>query len=135
MSGSLDLTDTCTALCPLRWWNRLSLYWRNLISHSLNPQDGSSEAASEAFDARPRRDRDACSNAFDALESIAKVRFGMPAATFGQVLAHIRQNGRLNGQIIGVLEAVKHIAKTANFGHGMVDLVWGLRPPKLISRF
>jgi hypothetical protein len=78
------------------------------------------ENAREAFDARPRRDRDACSNVFDALESIAKVRFGMPAATFGQVLVNIRQNGLLNGQLIGVLEAVNTL-RNRNFGHGMVE--------------
>jgi hypothetical protein len=56
-------------------------------------------AAREAFDARPRRDRDCCSNAFDAMESVAKARFALPHATFGQVLTHIRQNGALNVQI------------------------------------
>jgi hypothetical protein len=76
-------------------------------------------AAREAFDARPRRDRDSCSNAFDALESIAKVRFGMPDAAFGQVLVHLRQNDLLNGQVLGILEAINTL-RNRNFGHGMV---------------
>jgi hypothetical protein len=77
-------------------------------------------AAREAFDARPRRDRDCCSNIFDAMESVAKARFALPNATFGQVLTHIRQNGALNVQILGVLDAINTL-RNRNFGHGMVD--------------
>jgi hypothetical protein len=63
-------------------------------------------AARDAFDDRPRRDRDACANVFDALESVAKERFAMPAATFGQVLTYMRQAQVLNEQVIAILEAV-----------------------------
>ena len=76
-------------------------------------------AARDAYDARPRRDRDACSNIFDALESVAKEKFGMPHATFGQVVAHIRQRQGLNEQIIGLLESINTL-RNRNFGHGMV---------------
>jgi hypothetical protein len=86
-------------------------------------------AAREAFDARPRRDRDSCSNAFDALESTAKVRFGLPDATFGQVLTHLRQNDLLNGQVLGVLEAINTL-RNRNFGHGMVA-PFPLRPEEV----
>jgi hypothetical protein len=76
-------------------------------------------AARDAYNARPRRDRDACSNIFDALESVAKEKFGMPHATFGQVVAHIRQRQGLNEQIIGLLES-SNTLRNRNFGHGMV---------------
>jgi hypothetical protein len=76
-------------------------------------------AARDAYDARPRRDRDACSNIFDAMESVAKEKFGMPHATFGQVVAHIRQTRGLNEQVIGLLEAINTL-RNRNFGHGMV---------------
>jgi hypothetical protein len=75
-------------------------------------------AARDAYDDRPRRDRDACSNAFDAMESVAKEKYGLPDATFGQVVAHIRQAQALNEQIIGVLEAINTL-RNKNFGHGM----------------
>ncbi|MCL6566746.1 MAG: hypothetical protein K6U09_10035 [Acidobacteriia bacterium] len=74
--------------------------------------------ARDAYDDRPRRDRDACANAFDAMESVAKEKYGLPNATFGQVVAHIRQGQALNEQIVGVLEALNTL-RNRNFGHGM----------------
>lgn len=76
-------------------------------------------AAREAYDARPRRDRDCCSNVFDAMESVAKARLEMPDATFGQVLTRLRRENLLNGEIVGVLEAVNTL-RNRHFGHGMV---------------
>jgi hypothetical protein len=58
-------------------------------------------AARDAYDARPRRDRDACSNVFDAMESVAKEKLNMPHATFGQVMVHSRQHQSFNEQICG----------------------------------
>lgn len=79
------------------------------------------KAARDAFDARPRRDRDACCNAFDAAESVAKVKLMMPDATFGQVIARVRQMGTLSEQIVGVLESINAL-RNRNFGHGMATL-------------
>ena len=75
-------------------------------------------AGRQAYDDRPRQDRDSCANIFDALESVAKEKFAMPHATFGQVVAHIRQTQSLNEQIVGVLEATNTL-RNRNFGHGM----------------
>jgi hypothetical protein len=76
-------------------------------------------AARDAYDDRPRRERDACTNVFDAMESVAKEKYGMPNATFGQVVAHLRQTQVLNEEIIGVLETINTL-RNRNFGHGMV---------------
>jgi hypothetical protein len=76
-------------------------------------------AASDAYDDRPRRDRDACTNVFDAMESVAKERYQRPRDTFGQVVAHVRQTQSLNEQIASVLEAVNTL-RNRNFGHGGV---------------
>lgn len=76
------------------------------------------KAARDAYDGRLRRDRDACSNAFDAAESVAKETFEMPHATFGQVVARLHETGAFNEQIIGVLEAINTL-RNRNFGHGM----------------
>lgn len=75
-------------------------------------------SARDAYDDRPRRDRDACANAFDALESVAKQKYTQPASTFGQVVRSLRQSGSLNPEVIGVLEAVNTL-RNRNFGHGM----------------
>ena len=42
-------------------------------------------AARDAFDDRPRPDRDACSNIFDAMESVAKEKYGLPNASLNQI--------------------------------------------------
>src|SRR5260370_77171 len=52
-------------------------------------------AARDAFDDRPRRERDACANAFDALES-------MPHETFGRVMANARQQGTIKPETIRI---------------------------------
>jgi len=75
-------------------------------------------AARDAYDDRPRRDRNSCSNIFDALESVAKEKYGMPNATFGQVVAHTRQSDSLNAQIVGLLGKLNDL-RNQTFGHGM----------------
>ena len=71
-----------------------------------------------AYDDRPRRDRDACANAFDAMEAVAKIVHVAPAATFHDMLGRIRRRRVLNEQIVGVLEAVNTL-RNRNFGHGV----------------
>ena len=75
-------------------------------------------AARDAFDDRPRRDRDACSNIFDSMESVAKEVFNMANATFGSVLTHVRQENALQGEVISVLDAINTL-RNRKFGHGM----------------
>lgn len=75
-------------------------------------------AARDAYDARPRRDRDACSNVFDALESVAKAKFRMPSRGFDDVLADARRRNVLNSQVREVLDRV-NVLRHQNFGHGM----------------
>jgi len=76
------------------------------------------KAGKEAFDARPRRDRDACSNVFDALESVAKEKYGMPNATYGQVVVGLRTNAIFNAEIIALLSGLNDL-RNRSFGHGM----------------
>lgn len=44
------------------------------------------DSARDAYDDRPRRDRDACSNMFDAMESVAKEIYKKPNATLERLL-------------------------------------------------
>jgi hypothetical protein len=75
-------------------------------------------AGRDAFDARPRRDRDACSNVFDALESVAKEKYAMPNATYGQVVARLRADANFNADIVALLSGLNDL-RNHNFGHGM----------------
>ena len=75
-------------------------------------------AARDAYDDRPRRDRDAVANVFDGLESIAKIIYALPNATFSQVLDEVQRRGRMNEQVIATLRALNTL-RNRNFGHGM----------------
>jgi len=74
--------------------------------------------AVEAYDARPRRDRDACANSFDAFESVAKVVFNMPTDTCGAILQAARAQAAFNPHVQAVLEAL-NTNRNRNYGHGV----------------
>lgn len=85
------------------------------------------QMAQDAYDDRPRRDRDACANAFDALEAVAKEVYQRPSDTFGAILGVVRQNQTTNSQVIGILEAL-NTHRNRNFGHGTT---FGLTPAEV----
>lgn len=93
---------------------------RELSAERFAPALELFNAARDAYDDRPRRDRDACSNVFDAMESAAKEVYGMPTASFGDVLAHLRRNQALQAYIIRVLESI-NVLRNTTFGHGMAE--------------
>jgi hypothetical protein len=78
------------------------------------------ELATEAFNDRPRRDRDACANAYDALESAAKIAFNMPRATFGEVLNTVGPRGDISAQAVRLLRAIEVFGHNT-FRHGGVE--------------
>lgn len=78
------------------------------------------ENALDAFNSRPRRDREACRNAYDALESAAKVAYDVPNGTFGQVLDEVRRRGALNEYVIRILRDLEILGHNT-FRHGMVE--------------
>jgi hypothetical protein len=75
--------------------------------------------AMAAYDDRPRRERDTCSNIFDALESVAKEIFGMPAATFGGVLIEARKQQSMAAETTAALQKLYDMAN-GHFRHGMI---------------
>lgn len=77
-------------------------------------------AALDAFDARPRRNRDACANAYDAMEAVAKTVYGVPTATLGNVLDEVTRGNRINGHVLRVLRAIEAVRHNT-FGHGTVE--------------
>jgi hypothetical protein len=84
------------------------------------------DLALRAFNDRPRRERDACANAYDALESAAKIRFNMPAATFGEVLSSAARDGTLTQPVVRLLRAIE-VFGHGTFRHGMAE-PFALRP-------
>lgn len=74
-------------------------------------------AASDAYNSRPRRDRDACTNAFDAMEAVAQEKFGLRNAALDAVINHVRRTGGFNPQTLAVLESI-NVLRHRNFGHG-----------------
>lgn len=74
--------------------------------------------ARNAYDDQPRRSWDACTNIFDAMESVAKIKYAMPNATFGDVVNDLRRRQTFNPQILALLEGINTLRKR-NFGHGM----------------
>lgn len=75
------------------------------------------DLARDAYDDRPRRDRDACANAFDAMEAVAKVVFDRPNDTFGQLLRNAPQSSSLKPETIAALDAINTL-RNRKFGHG-----------------
>ncbi|MGA3039088.1 MAG: hypothetical protein ABSE64_16615 [Vulcanimicrobiaceae bacterium] len=74
-------------------------------------------AALDAYDERPRRDRDACVNVFAAVESVAQVKFGMPNARLDNVLTELRRRSTFNVSVVEMLDKV-NVLRHRTFGHG-----------------
>jgi len=72
-------------------------------------------AGQDAFNSVPRRDRDACANVYDAMESVGRTRFG--GATFGNVLDNLRAAGTINEFTVRTLRALE-VMRHNHFGHG-----------------
>jgi hypothetical protein len=78
------------------------------------------ESARRALNARPRRDREVCSEAFDAVESVGKEIFNIPNGTLGDVLKAARNNVRFSSETTSALEKLYSLANN-HFRHGMTD--------------
>lgn len=75
-------------------------------------------SAYKAYNARPQRGIDVCSNAFDACESVAKEVFSLPTATFGGVLAEARNKKSFATETLNALEKLYALSNN-HFRHGM----------------
>jgi hypothetical protein len=69
----------------------------------------------DAYDARPRRGRSACTDMFDAMESTARIR--IPGERMYAVLQIARRNSLLPVPIISTLEQLNTL-RNQEFGHG-----------------
>ena len=75
-------------------------------------------AATDAFNAIPRRDRDAAANAFDAMESAAKIRLNVPNGTLHDALQAARRQHLLSEEALQVIDRI-NILRHRHLGHGM----------------
>jgi len=114
----LDDRGKLHRVLPTEAGKQVAAAFQELQAERFSPALELFKAAMTAFDDRPRRDRDACSNMFDAMESVAKERYEMPNSTFGQVVYRLPSTNTLNPQIIGALSAINDL-RNKNFGHGM----------------
>jgi hypothetical protein len=87
------------------------------------------ESAIEAYNERPQRPRDACANAFDAMEAVGKTVLGLPAATFDDVIKEITRRNALSAEITQVLQRL-NVVRHNHFGHGMTT-PFALRPSEV----
>ncbi len=78
------------------------------------------QGAHAAYSSRPRRDPEVCSSAFDTLESVAKIVFSMPTATFGDVIKEVRKREIFAPETLSVLEKLSVLAHN-HFRHGMTE--------------
>jgi hypothetical protein len=90
---------------------------------------GSFRAGMNAYDDRPQRGQDTCKNIFDALESVSKEVFGMPKATFGDVLTAARKQQSIASETISALQKLYDMAN-AHFRHGRTT-PFTLKPPEV----
>jgi hypothetical protein len=74
-------------------------------------------AARDAYDDRPRRDRDACANVFDAMESVARLKYNRPTETFGQIKNYLEQSNVFRPEVIAIFTALNQL-RNQFFGHG-----------------
>jgi hypothetical protein len=76
--------------------------------------------AIDAYNAQPQRPRDACANAFDAIESAGKIVTRIPSGTLGDVLDRLRKNQSLTPETLRMLNALNTMRHN-HFGHGMSE--------------
>jgi hypothetical protein len=114
----LDEEGRLNRVLPVDAVHRVAAAFQELQAERFAPALELFNAARDAYDDRPRRDRDACSNMFDAMESVAKEKYQMPNSTFGQVVTRIPGTKTVNTQIVGVLGALNDLWNK-NCGHGM----------------
>ena len=85
--------------------------------------------AINANDARPRRDRDVCANAYDAMESVAKVAYGLGTGTLGGALDEAQRREDLDRFTVGILRGLETLRHN-RFGHGTTT-PFGLKPAEV----
>jgi hypothetical protein len=83
---------------------------------------GHLQASRKAYNARPRKDREVCSEVFDALESTAKEVFALSTGTFGDVIKAARSRNIFASETLSSLERLYVIANN-HFRHGMTKPV------------
>lgn len=94
--------------------------FRELQATKWSTALGHLKASRKAYNSRPSRDREVCSEAFDALESVGKEVFSMPTATLGDVIKAARAKEIFAPETLAILEKIYALASN-NFRHGMTQ--------------
>jgi hypothetical protein len=105
---------------PVAAREQIDAVFKELANPQFAPALAHVIAAYKAYSARPRRDYDVCSNVFDGCESVAKEVFGLPTATFGDVLKAAQSKTSFVPQTISTLEKL-YALSNSHFRHGMTE--------------
>lgn len=92
--------------------------FRELQAHRFATALAHLHSSRQAYNARPRRDREVCSEAFDAFESVAKEIFSLPSGTFGDAIKAALSKGLFSSETLSVLEKIYTLGSN-HFRHGM----------------
>jgi len=114
-------------ILPAEAANQVAATVRELADPEFQAASELLATAQHAFNAIPRRDRDACANVFDALESVGRQRFG--GATFGDALGNLRARGGMDRYTMRSLQSLE-IVRHNHFGHGG-QVAFGLSPAEV----
>lgn len=125
----LAADGTLTRTLPQEAATSLSRVMAELNKPQFEPARRLLEDAIAAYNGRPQRPRDACANAFDAMEAVGKTVFSLPAATFADVLDEIRRRDALSAEITQVLQRL-NVVRHNHFGHGMTTF-FALKPEEV----
>ncbi|MGH2958225.1 MAG: hypothetical protein ACRDKE_01355 [Solirubrobacterales bacterium] len=127
IAWDLDETGNLVRVLPEEAAIAVRTAVRELLRPGFESARGLLRDAIEAYNDRPQRPRDACANAFDAVEAASKTTLGLPTGTFNDVVRELRQARVLQPEIVAVLDRL-NVVRHNHFGHGMTT------PFNLISR-
>ena len=118
VAWELDEEGDIGRVLPLAAHDQIIAAFEELNDPLYEPAVALFDAAKHAYDDRPRRDRDACTNIFDALESVAKIKYKKPNDTFGRVKNFIQQYRLQRPEVVDMFTALNDL-RNQHFGHGM----------------
>jgi hypothetical protein len=111
----IDLQGNLARVLPMQAEAQIEALTLELAAAEFQAARDLFRSAQDAYNAVPRRDRDACANAFDAMESVGLTRFG--GTTFGDVVAILQGGNTMDRFTLSLLRQIE-IVRHNHFGHG-----------------
>jgi hypothetical protein len=115
VAWEISQTGTLTRGLPEAAVAQIASAFQELATPGFEAARDLLNAADLDFNAVPRRDRDACANAFDSMEAVGRIRFG--ANTLGGVLNVLQVQNAMDRFTLNALRALE-VIRHNHFGHG-----------------